>query len=139
MSADTLYRKRGRRYHAVAWHDTAIWEAIPEGSHLLVVHPGGQSVRLRIDPDHARVLAAIQTHREALLAAIEGRLGCPERGFGAPGDPGVRGDLHRPGRHGGGEREIADLLRGRTILAGSHRRWMRLEMLARALRARLGL
>ncbi len=38
-----------------------------------------------------------------------------------------------------GEREIADLLKGRTILAGSHRRWLRLERLARALRARLGL
>lgn len=70
MSADTLYRKRGRRYHAVGWYDPAIWEALPEGSHLLVVGPGGKSVRLRIDPAHAAVLAAIQTHREALLAAM---------------------------------------------------------------------
>ncbi len=70
MSSDTLYRKRGRRYHAVGWHDPAIWEALPEGSHLLVVQPGGKSVRLRIDPAHAAVLAAIQTHREALLSAM---------------------------------------------------------------------
>lgn len=38
-----------------------------------------------------------------------------------------------------GDREIAELLAGRAILAGSHRRWMRLERLAKALRARLGL
>lgn len=66
---EAIYRKKGRRYVEVGWHDPEA-TYYPHGAHLVISKPGGSLTMYRIDPDHAALLAAAQTMREAMLTAI---------------------------------------------------------------------
>ena len=66
----TFYEKRGRRYYPVAWYDSDLFSALPQGSHLITVEPGRQSCRYHINPDHAPLLAALEQHREVLVKVL---------------------------------------------------------------------
>jgi hypothetical protein len=67
---EVLYVKRGRRYKAVSEYDSLAMDAMPEGSHLVVVTPGCKSTRFRVDPAQAPLLAAFYAHRETLLKVL---------------------------------------------------------------------
>ena len=66
----TFYEKRGRRYFPVREYDSDVMDAMPRGSHLVVVQPGQLSVRYDVSPDHAKVLAALKPHHEAMLTVL---------------------------------------------------------------------
>lgn len=64
------YVPHGARFDADNW---------PTGAHLVVVQPGLRSIRYRIDPDHAGLLAAGREHRDALIAVVRDAMtGKPE-------------------------------------------------------------
>ena len=65
----TIYIKRGRRYVEVGWHDPQA-HYYPHGAHLVISKPGGGLTMYGINPDHAALLAAAQTMREAMLTTI---------------------------------------------------------------------
>lgn len=68
--SDTLYRKSSRgRYDAVAWHDPAVMDAMPQGCHLVIVSPGGKSVRYNVDPTAAPLLAALRMAQDRVVEA----------------------------------------------------------------------
>lgn len=50
--------------------ETTCWDSFPAGSHLVVVNPGGRSVRFRVDPAYVDVLAALNTCRDDVMAAM---------------------------------------------------------------------
>lgn len=65
--SEVFYRKVGRRYPPVSQHDTGLLNALPVGSHLVVVAPGSLSVVFQVHPDSAPVLAALRACRDDLL------------------------------------------------------------------------
>lgn len=64
----TLYEKRGRRYFAVAEHES--FAAVPLGWWLVHVQPGIRSSR-RVDPDRAAVEAAMRIAEDAMVEAMQ--------------------------------------------------------------------
>jgi len=66
----TIYKKIGRRYHPIGEYDREALDMLPYGSHLVTVSPGVKSVRYRVDPDHAAVLAVLQEHRDELVKVV---------------------------------------------------------------------
>ena len=67
---EIFYKKVGRRYVPISEYDPALMEAMPKGSHLVVVHPGGQSTRYNVDPNYASLIAASRVAEDALSDAI---------------------------------------------------------------------
>ena len=67
---EIFYKKVGRRYVPVSEYDPALMEAMPKGSHLVVVYPGGQSTRYNVDPNYASLIAAGRVAEDALSDAI---------------------------------------------------------------------
>lgn len=65
-----FYEKRGRRYYPVAEYDSDLMDALPKGSHVTIVYPGGQSTRYHIDPAYAPMIAAGRVAEDAISAAI---------------------------------------------------------------------
>lgn len=60
-----LYEKRGRRYIPVM--DDRTWDSWPHGFHLVhTPNDGGRSVRFRIEPDTAGLLAAAKLKEDRL-------------------------------------------------------------------------
>lgn len=70
MNSTTYYVKRGRRYVPVAQYDDGLMSALPEGSHLVTVTPGCQSIVSRIDPANAAVAAVLETHKNDLCRVL---------------------------------------------------------------------
>ncbi len=68
--SQVLYQKIGRRYHPVREYDSLVMDAMPAGSHLVVVQPGVKSCRYNVEPTHAPLLAALREHREALMVIL---------------------------------------------------------------------
>ena len=66
----TIYRKQGRRYIPISEYCPEAMDALPYGSHLVVVEHGGRYTRYNIMPAYAEVQAAIDEHREMLAKAI---------------------------------------------------------------------
>ncbi len=66
----TIYCKQGRRYIPISEYCPEAVDALPYGSHLVVVEEGGRYTRYNIMPAYADVLAAIDEHREMLAKAI---------------------------------------------------------------------
>ena len=67
---DIVYRKKPNgRYEAIAWHDPLTMDAMPLGAHLVVVEKGVKSVRYRVDPDAAALLAALRMSRDRVVEA----------------------------------------------------------------------
>lgn len=85
MDPIIYYIKVGRRYKPVRTYDPEVMDALPQGSHLIVVGPGWTTYRQGVTPDHAPILAALRHHQDAVLDAI--RLACtlkPRRDYDTP-------------------------------------------------------
>lgn len=78
-----FYEKVGRRYVPVSEYDSNLLDALPKGTHIVMVYPGGQSTRYKIDPNHAAMIAAGRVAEDAiskkLLEASEIRMQRPDR------------------------------------------------------------
>jgi hypothetical protein len=64
------YEKVGRRYKPVLEYDAVLLDALPAGSHLITVYPGGSSRRYCIDPAFAPLIAAGCYARPAIEDAL---------------------------------------------------------------------
>lgn len=71
MSKRIFYEKRGRRYYPVQEYDPAVMDSFPAGAHLVIVDPGHKSVRYRITPEHAPLLAAFHICRDELAKILQ--------------------------------------------------------------------
>lgn len=69
MSEEAIYRKKGRRYVEIGWNDPSA-SYYPHGAHLVISRPGGGLTMYGIEPDHAALLAAARTMRDAVIKAI---------------------------------------------------------------------
>jgi len=65
----TLYKKVGRRYEPVAEYDVR-FDSFREGCHLIICWPGSRLVRMDIEPDAARLLAAAEVAKEAMVKVM---------------------------------------------------------------------
>ena len=65
-----FYEKVGRRYVPVSEYDSNLLDALPKGAHIVMVYPGGQSTRYKIDPNHAAMIAAGRVAEDAISSAI---------------------------------------------------------------------
>ena len=78
-----FYEKVGRRYVPVSEYDSNLLDSLPKGTHIVMVYPGGQSTRYKIDPNHAAMIAAGRIAEDAiskkLLEASEIRMQRPDR------------------------------------------------------------
>ena len=66
----TFYEKVGRRYKPVHEYDSDLMNALPRGSHLLIVYPGGSSTRYNINPAYAPLIAASRVAEDTISDAI---------------------------------------------------------------------
>ena len=64
------YEKVGRQYVPVAEYNSDWMDSFREGTHLLMVYPGGQSRRFNIDPNYAALIAAGRVAEDAMCRAI---------------------------------------------------------------------
>lgn len=67
---EIYYIKRGRRYVAVRQYDDGLLDALPQGSHMVIVTPGCRSTLYNVDPANAPALAAIETHKNKLCKVL---------------------------------------------------------------------
>lgn len=61
-----FYRKEGRKYIPVSEYDQTLLDALPKGTHLIQVYPGGQSTRYNVDPNYAAVIAATRVAEDVI-------------------------------------------------------------------------
>jgi hypothetical protein len=61
-----FYKKVGRRYQPVSEYDSELIDALPKGSHLIQVYPGGRSTRYNVDPNYAAMIAAGRVATDAI-------------------------------------------------------------------------
>ena len=66
-----FYEKVGRRYQPVSEYDSELMDALPKGSHLIMVYPGGRSTRYRITPALAPMIAAGRLAEDAISRSIQ--------------------------------------------------------------------
>jgi hypothetical protein len=55
---EIFYKKVGRRYVPVYEYDQKLMDALPKGTHMICVYPGGKLTRYNIDPAYAPMIAA---------------------------------------------------------------------------------
>lgn len=65
------YEKIGRRYVPVKEYDSDFADSYTHGTHLLMIHPGGQSRKYNIDPNYAALIAAARVAEDAMTKAIQ--------------------------------------------------------------------
>lgn len=65
-----FYEKIGRRYVPVKEYDSKLMDSFPEGTHLVICYPGGQSTRYNIEPNYAAMIAAGSVAEDAISKAI---------------------------------------------------------------------
>lgn len=65
-----FYKKVGRRYQPVSEYDSGLLDALPKGSHLVCVYPGGRSTRYNVDPALAPMIAAGRVAEDAISSTI---------------------------------------------------------------------
>ncbi len=70
MTKKIFYEKIGRKYVPVSEYDSDLTYALPKGTHLVMVYPGGTSTRYNVDPMYAPLIAAGRTGEDALSRAI---------------------------------------------------------------------
>lgn len=70
MTKEVFYKKVGRRYVAVSEYDSDLTYALPKGTHLLMVYPGGQSTRYDVNPNYAAMIAAGRVCEDVISKAI---------------------------------------------------------------------
>lgn len=65
-----FYEKIGKRYKPVSEWDQGLMDAMPKGTHVVMVYPGGQSTRYQIDPALAPLIAAGRIAEDAISKHI---------------------------------------------------------------------
>lgn len=70
MTKRIFYEKVGRKYVPVYEYDQVLMDAFPQGNHLVMCYPGGQSRRYHIDPAYAPLIAAARVAEDVLSDAI---------------------------------------------------------------------
>jgi len=70
MSKTIFYKKVGRKYEPVYEYDQTLMDALPKGSHLISVYPGGRSTRYNVDPNYAALIAAGRVAEDAISKHI---------------------------------------------------------------------
>lgn len=65
-----FYEKVGRRYKPVYEYDQTLMDALPKGTHITMVYPGGQSTRYNIDPNYAAMIAAGRVAEDAISKVL---------------------------------------------------------------------
>jgi len=70
MVTKVFYEKRGNRYYPVSEYDSNLMDGLPQGSHLLIVYPGGKSTRCNIDPNYAAMIAAGRLAEDAISSEL---------------------------------------------------------------------
>jgi hypothetical protein len=70
MTKKIFYEKVGRRYKPVAEYNNELFDAYPEGTHLVQCYPGGLSRRFNVDPAYAPMLAAGRVAEDAISRAV---------------------------------------------------------------------
>jgi hypothetical protein len=70
MAKKIFYEKVGSRYKPVYEYDQTIMDALPKGTHLVQVYPGGKSTRCNIDPAYAPMIAAARVAEDAISNSI---------------------------------------------------------------------
>lgn len=70
MTKKIYYEKVGRRYVPVREYDSGLMDAMPKGSHLISVYPGGRSARYNVDPAYAPLIAAGRVAEDAISRHI---------------------------------------------------------------------
>ena len=65
-----FYEKVGDEFVPVREYDSELMDAFPEGSHLVICHPGGRSTRYNINPDRAPLLAAFKVLSDKICKQI---------------------------------------------------------------------
>lgn len=66
-----FYEKVGRRYKPVSEYDSALMDAMPRGTHIIMSYPGGKSTRYNIEPNYAAMIAAGRVAEDAISTAIQ--------------------------------------------------------------------
>jgi len=70
MTKKIFYEKIGRKYVPTKEYDSDFADSYPYGTHLLMIHPGGQSRKYNIDPNYAALIAAARVASEAMCKAL---------------------------------------------------------------------
>jgi hypothetical protein len=70
MTKKIFYEKVGRKYVPVSEYDSELMEAMPKGTHMVMVYPGGQSTRYNVDPAYAPLIAACRVAEDAISRKI---------------------------------------------------------------------
>jgi hypothetical protein len=70
MTKEIFYKKVGRKYVAVSEYDSDLTYALPKGSHLVIVYPGGTSTRYNVNPNHVAMIAACRVAEDVISKAI---------------------------------------------------------------------
>jgi len=65
-----FYERVGRRYRPVYEYDSDLLDALPQGTHMIQVYPGGKSTRYNVDPAIAPMVAAGRVAEDAVCRAI---------------------------------------------------------------------
>ena len=65
-----FYEKVGKRYKPVYEYDSDLLNAMPKGTHITMVYPGGQSTRYNINPNHAALIAASRVCEDVISSAL---------------------------------------------------------------------
>ncbi len=65
-----FYEKVGRKYVPVYEYDQTLMDAMPKGTHLVSVYPGGKSTRYNVDPNYAALIAAGRVAEDAISKVI---------------------------------------------------------------------
>ena len=70
MTKKVFYEKVGRKYVPVSEYDHELSYALPKGTHLIMVYPGGSSTRHNVDPMYAPLIAAGRVCEDKLSSAL---------------------------------------------------------------------
>lgn len=70
MVKKIFYEKVGRRYKPVSEYDQTLMDALPKGTHMIQVYPGGKSTRYNVDPNYAAMIAAGRVCEDTISRAI---------------------------------------------------------------------
>ena len=67
---EIFYRKVGRRYVPVYEYDSKLMDALPKGTHMICVYPGGKLTRYNVDPAYAPMIAAGRVAEDKISEVI---------------------------------------------------------------------
>jgi hypothetical protein len=65
-----FYKKVGRRYEPVREYDDELMSSFPNGAHIVLSYPGGQSTRYNIDPAFGPMIAAGRYAEDEISKAL---------------------------------------------------------------------